>query len=581
MKNKPIKYLCSNLKKFPFYLSVATTSEIFATVGALFISSLIGKTLDLALYPGKVDFDEIFKNLLVIAFVTFLGAIFRFASSFYSAALSYKTESAIRKEMFTKINITSLKQIDSTPHGDIVCRIINDLEVVGEGIFQFFTQVFSGITIAIGSVLFLGVINLSIMSIVLGLTPLLVLTSWLITKLSYKSFRQYANLQGNLLSLSEETISNQPIVNAFDYQDSAIKNFKKTIEKMYKFGVKAQFISSLANPSIRFISWIMYALVGSVSAYILVKYQSITIGNISSILIYTAQYTRPFTDFMGVITEIQSAIASLGRSIELLTKISAQKEDLNGENIDIQKSKIEMKNVYFSYVPGESVIENFTLNINHGEKIALVGPTGCGKSTIINLLMRFYEPTSGSIKIDGMPINKININSLRSMYGMILQDTWLYGASIKDNIAYGKLEATSEKIINAAKLANAHNFIEKLENGYDTILSENGDGISQGQKQLISIARVMLTQPKILLLDEATSNIDTRTELKIQDAFYRIMQGKTCIIVAHRLSTIKNADKIVVMDKGKIIEMGNHKTLLDAKGFYYRLYRAQIPDIID
>lgn len=577
MKNHSIKYLYHNLKRSPFYLLAATSSEIFATVGALFISSLIGKTLDLALYPNQVDFDKILKNLLVIGLVTLLGAIFRFTASFYSATLSYRTESFIRKEMFKKINITSLKQIDFTPHGDIVCRIINDLEILGEGIFQFFTQIFSGVTIAIGSILFLGLTNLIIMSIVLSLTPLLILTSWLITKLSYKSFRQYANFQGNLLNLSEETISNQLIVNAFDYQDSAIKDFRKISDKMYQFGVKSQFISSLANPSIRFVSWVIYAFVGATSAYILVKHQSITIGNISSILIYTAQYTRPFTDFMGVIAEIQASIASLERCTELLAKISTQTEDLNGKNTIIQKNKIEIENVCFSYVPGISVIKNFTLNINHGEKVALVGPTGCGKSTIINLLMRFYEPTSGNIKIGDIPINKININSLRSMYGMILQDTWLYSASIKDNIAYGKPTASLDEIINAAKLANAHNFIEKLEHGYDTILSENRDGISEGQKQLLSIARVMLTQPKILLLDEATSNIDTRTELKIQDTFNKMMQGKTCIIVAHRLSTIKNADKIIVMDKGQIVEIGNHKSLLSTKGFYYKLYNSQLP----
>lgn len=576
IKNQPIRYLFDRLKLFPSYLLIATAAEIFATAAALYISNLIGKTLDLSLYTNMVDFGGIIKNLSVIAFITSLGAIFRFMAAFYSGAVSYKTETSIRKEMFEKINFAAINYIDSTPHGDIVSRIINDAEAIGEGIFHFFTQMFSGVTMILGSIILIGLLNFKIMIIVLLLTPILIFTAWLITKFSYKSFRNYANFQGNILGFTEEMISNQFVVNAFNYQNFAIKKFKKINKEMYDYGVKSQFISSLANPSIRFVSWLIYAAVGTAGAYFSVKYASLTIGGISSILIYTAQYTRPFTDIMGIITEIQSALAALNRDVELLYEITSKTENFRGKKVNIQKGEVKIENVFFSYKPGTPIIENFNLNINSGEKIALVGHTGCGKSTIINLLMRFYAPDSGDIKIDGISINKLDLNELRKTYGMVLQDTWLYMASIRDNIAYGKPNASLDDIMKAADMANAHNFIIKLKNGYDTLLSESGNGISQGQKQLISIARVMLIQPKILLLDEATGNIDTRTELKVQNAFNKLMRGKTCIIVAHRLSTIKNADRIVVMDKGKIVEIGNHKELVSSKGYYYNLYNAQI-----
>lgn len=573
MKNKSLKYLINNIKLFPIDLSTSILSEIFATTAALYISKMIGQTLDLALYPGKVDFKGILIKLTIIALITSFGAVMRFLASFYSGTLAYKTETVMRKNIFEKINVTTLNYIDSIPHGDIVSRIINDLETLGDGIYQILTQLFSGITIVIGSIILIGKANLNVLYLVLGLTPLLFITSWLLTKFSYKSFRQYANLQGKLIGFSEEMISSQFVVNAFGYQESAINRFEKINEKLYRYGIKSQFLSSLANPSIRLISWIIYAAVGTYSAYILISGGNMTIGGISSLLIYAAQYSRPFTDVMGIITQVQSAFASLNRCTEFINMISDEQETSGTLNPNVCTGKIDIENIFFSYTYDKPVLKNFTLHIKPGNKVALIGPTGCGKSTVINLLMRFYNPIGGVIKIDDTPINELNLQDLRGMYGMILQDTWLYNASVRENIAYGKPQAPFEEIVNAAKMANAHNFIKKLNNGYDTILSENGNSISQGQKQLLSIARVMLIDPKILLLDEATSSIDTRTEIKVQDAFNKLMQGKTSIIVAHRLSTIKNADMIVVMDSGKIMEQGTHEELLAQKGHYYNLYQ--------
>lgn len=578
MKNNAIKYIVNKIKLFPFCLSTAIASEIIATSAALIISGLIGKTLDFALYPGEVQFDDIFFNLLIIAIFTVVGTVSRFLSAFYSGLLAYKTETLLREKIFRNVNSTTLNNIDSTPHGEIVSRTINDLEMIGDGIFQFLTQVFPGITVVLGSIILLGLISTQIMFLVLLLTPLIVFISWFVTKYSYKSFREYANAQGRLISLSEEMISNQIVVNAFNFQDTAIEKFKKINEKMHKCGVKSQFLSSTANPSIRFISLIIYASVGTASVYRLLKSGSITIGGISSILIYVAQYTRPFTDIMSVITQIQEAVASTNRYLEFIHLVSESHESSGNETLPDCKGKIEIENLFFSYIPGKPVISDFNLNINPGERIALVGPTGCGKSTIINLLMRFYSPSMGNIKIDGVNIDAFDLKDLRSLFGMILQDTWLYNASVRDNIAYGKPDASLDEIISASKLANAHNFIKKLEDGYDTILYENGCSVSQGQKQLLSIARTMLIKPKILLLDEATSNIDTRTELKVQDAFNKLMQGKTSIIVAHRLSTIENADKIVVINHGKIVEIGNHSSLLENKGFYYNLHQNQFSE---
>ena len=575
MKNNPLQYLINITKSFPLDIAISIFSEIFATIAALFISMIIGKTLDLALYPRSVDFNGIFKNLIIIAVVTAFGALMRFLSSLYSATISYKIESVIRKRIFEQLNKTTLNHIDTIPHGDIVSRIINDVDAVGEGIFQILTQVFAGFATAFGAILLMGKVNISVMLFVIALTPFLILTSWLLTKFSYKSFRGYANLQGKLLGFSEEMISNQFVVNAFGYQKYALNKFKKINNKMFDYGVKSQFLSSLANPAIRFLSWIIYASVGTLAAYLLISGQNnLTIGSISSLLIYSAQYTRPFTDIMGIITQVQSAIASLNRCIEFNNLISLKTESGGTLSANNLKGQIDIENVFFSYTPKKPVLKNFTLHIKSGAKVALVGATGCGKSTIINLLMRFYKPDSGTIKIDGIPINKFDLEQLRHSYGMILQNTWLYNASIKENISYGNPQASFEEIKNAAKLANAHAFITKLENGYDTILSESGSCISQGQKQLLSIARVMLINPKILLLDEATSNIDARTESKIQNAFNTLMKNKTSIIVAHRLSTIKNADLIVVMDKGSIIEHGTHNELLSKKGFYYNLYNA-------
>lgn len=575
MKNRNIKYILNNIKSFPAEIILSVFSGITATILALIFSKLIGETIDLTIQAGAVNFNAILKNLLIMALITVSGSILRFTSSFYAICLSYKTENLIRMDLFKKINRVPLSYIDSTPHGDIISCLINDSEAIGEGIYQIIIELFPGTAVIIGSLILIKNVDITIMWLVISLTPLIFLTSWSIAKFSYRNFREYTYAQGKLMGFSEESISNQYIINAFGCHKKFINKFKEVNKTMYQTGFKSQFFSSLANPSLRLVSWLIYGTAGTMGIYLSITKGDITIGGVSSILIYISQYTRPFNDIMGVITQIQSAFASLTRYTEFIYNIPNQRESSGSLNIEKCDGNISIKNLFFSYNSKTPIIKNFNLEIKSGSKVALVGVTGCGKSTIINLLMGFYEPNSGTISIDGIPIKQADLKNLRSIYGMILQDTWLYTSTIKNNIAYGNPHASTEEIIHAAKLSNAHKFIKKLDKGYDTILSKNGNNISQGQKQLISIARVMLTNPKILLLDEATSNIDTRTEIKVQDAFNKLMQGRTSIIVAHRLSTIENADMIVVINNKEIEEKGTHHELLLKRGFYYDLYNSQ------
>lgn len=570
-----IKCLFPFTKPFIPHFILTGAASVTATLLSLSIPMLIGSSVDLAAGEGNVDFKGILSRLFMIAAFTIISAVLQYFASYYSGALSFWTVNKMRIELFNKLNLSSLKYIDSTPHGDIVGRMINDPDAVSEGMFQFISQIFSGIITILGTLCFMLATDFSMSIIVIVTTPIAIVVAFLISYTSSGFFKSHAKIQGDLTGLSEEMISGQKVVAAFGHEKQSIMKFKEINNDLYYKGVKSQFFSSLANPSARFVSGLVYAAVGTFGAYICAAGGNITIGMISSMLIYVNQYTRPFNEITGIITQLQSAIAALQRVEEVFRGPVPEEDDEDDIILNNCEGNIDIKNLYFSYNKSTPLIENFSLSVKKGQKTAIVGPTGCGKSTLINLLMRFYEPDKGVILLDKTPINHINKKSLRSMYGMILQDTWLYNASVKDNISYGKPHSSIDEIINAAKLAHAHSFIKRLDKGYDTIISEDGTNISQGQKQLLCIARVMLTNPSILILDEATSSVDIRTELKIQKAFNRLMRGKTSFIVAHRLSTVENADMIIVMNDGKIIENGTHTELLLKNGFYSSLYNTQ------
>ncbi len=574
MNWKILKRLFVYVKPLKIEFIINVVSGIIGTIFAAMIPVIVGNAIDLAIGQGNVDFNGIFRNTIILFLLAILCSVFQWMYSFYGASFSYKLSNNIRDEMFKRINYMPLSYMDTKPHGDIVSRMINDLDAVSEGVMQF-NQVFSGIIMVVGTIVFMMLISVKVSLMVIILTPLFILVSYFIVSKSYIAFRSQAKLQGDLTGYTEEMISQQKIVSAFKYEKCAIQKFGTINEKLYKSGVDSQFYSSLTNPSIRFVSVLIYALVGVYGAMIVLGEQTLTIGQVSSLLIYVNQYTRPFIEITSVVTQLQSATAALQRVFNVLDENVEEPDKDNPVKLNDCKGNVSIENLYFSYTKDTSLIEDFNLEVKSGQKIAIVGPTGCGKTTIINLLMRFYEPTKGQIKIDGIPIRDMTREDLRNLYGMVLQDTWLYSGTVRDNIAYGCESASDEKIIEAAKAANADNFIRKLEHGYNTILLENGVNISQGQKQLLCIARVMMKDPKILILDEATSNIDTRTEQKVQEAFDKLMKGRTSFVVAHRLSTIRNADIILVMNNGNIIEKGSHDKLIQQDGFYSKMYYSQ------
>lgn len=492
----------------------------------------------------------------------------------YTNIVTQKTVKDLRIASFSKINEVPLRYIDSNPHGDIINRVVNDIDLISDGLLQGFTQLFTGIVTIVGTLLFMLSINVSIALVVVLVTPLSLFVASFIAKKSHNSFKVQSATRGELSGYIEEMLGNQKVVKAFSYEDEAEEKFKEINARLYESGVKSQFYSSLTNPSTRFVNGIVYAAVGIIGALLAIK-GKLTIGDISCFLSYANQYTKPFNEISGVVTELQTAFASAKRVFNLLDELPETPEDKDAISLVKADGYLEINNVNFSYSENKKLIENLNLKVKPGNRIAIVGPTGCGKTTIINLLMRFYDVTSGEIKVDNTNITHLTREGLRRNFGMVLQDTWLYSGTVKENIAYGKADATDEEIIEAAKAAHAHNFIMRLPNGYDTLINDDGSNISQGQKQLLCIARVMLTKPPMLILDEATSSIDTRTEIYIQKAFDKMMEGRTSFIVAHRLSTIKEADRILVMNAGKIIEQGKHEQLLAANGFYANLYNSQ------
>lgn len=561
-------------KPYRWYLLAALVSAVLSVSLTLYAPVLIGWGIDQIIAPGKVYFDNLLPILIELGIVAVLAAIFQWLLTLCTNIVTYKTVRDLRSAAFEHMEELPLSNIDSRPHGDIISRIINDIDSVSDGLLQGFSQLFTGIiTIAITLVYMLA-INFKVGLVVVVITPLSLFVASFIAKHSFDMFRRQSAIKGQLSGCIEELVGNQKVVKAFSYEERAQQQFDRINHQLYDVGVKAQFYSSLTNPCTRFVNGVVYAAVAIVGALSCIA-GGFSVGALSSFLTYANQYTKPFNEISGVITELQTAIASAKRVFDIIDEPVQQPDEPDAAHPTGCEGQIEIDRVSFSYEKSHPLIRDFHLQIKPGQRIALVGPTGCGKTTMINLLMRFYDVDAGEIRVDGQPIKKIGRDSLRSLYGMVLQDTWMFKGSVRDNIAYGKPDATDEEVVAAAKAAHAHSFIMRLPQGYDTVLAEDGGNISQGQKQLLCIARAMLTKPSMLILDEATSSIDTRTEIKIQQAFAQMMEGHTSFVVAHRLSTIREADCILVMKDGQIIEQGTHQQLLEKKGFYHQLYNSQ------
>lgn len=571
----------STLKRILAYIGVykwgVLLSLILAAVtvaSTLYLPVLIGYAVDCILSAGNVDFSALRQILGEMAVMIAVTAVSQWLMNHINNVITYRVVKDIRTKAFEHLEILPLKYIDAHPSGDIVSRIIADIDQFSEGLLMGFTQLFTGLLTIFGTLGFMFSINPLIAAVVVCVTPISLLVASFIAKKTFLMFKAQSETRGELTSLIDETLGNQKVVQAFGYEKEAQERFEDINERLRGYSLRAMFFSSITNPATRFVNSLVYASVGVAGAFAAVR-GYLSVGQLSSFLSYANQYTKPFNEISGVVTELQNALASAARVFELIDEepIAAEAED--AVELKQAEGNVSLEHVNFSYTPEKPLIEDFNLSVRPGQRVAIVGPTGCGKSTIINLLMRFYDVDSGSVKVDGNDIRNMTRKSLRANYGMVLQETWLKTGTIRDNIAYGKPDATEEEIIRAAKEAHAHSFIKRMPDGYDTMITEDGGNLSQGQKQLLCIARVMLCLPPMLILDEATSSIDTRTEIRIQKAFASMMEGRTSFIVAHRLSTIREADVILVMRDGHIVEKGNHETLLAENGFYAKLYNSQ------
>lgn len=575
MKNKSVvSKILKKIKPYYGYLLLALLSAVISVSLTLYIPVLTGRAVDNIIDAGKVNFENIVQILIYIAVGIVGVTVFQWIMNYFTNIISYKTVRDLRREIFDKFNSVPLSYIDSQPHGDLISRVINDVDAVGDGLTQMFLQLFSGVVTIVGTLIFMLMIDWRIALTVVVLTPLSLFVAAFIGKLSHKRFSEQQLLQGEISSYVEEHVGNQRIVKAFSYENRAIEDFENLNTKLYDVGFKAQFAGALANPSTRFVNAMVYAAVGIFGALTAIS-GSLSVGQLSCFLTYANQYTKPFNEVTGVLTQLQTAIAAAGRVFEVLEAENEVSDSSDSLYIGESKGNVKIENVSFSYSNEKPLIKNFSLDVKSGSKVAIVGPTGCGKTTFINLLMRFYEIDSGKISIDGVDIKSLSRDNLRRQFGMVLQDSWLFCGTIMENLRYGNENATDEEIVSAAKAAYAHSFIRRMPDGYNTVISEGGGNLSQGQKQLLCIARAMLTNPAILILDEATSSIDTLTEIRVQKAFAKMMKGKTSFVVAHRLSTIKESDVILVMKDGNIIEQGNHEELLRKGGFYSTLYNSQ------
>lgn len=569
-----LKKLLSYIKK---YTPLIILSLIFAAVSSiltLYVPILTGRAVDCIVSAGNVNFAGIFGVIRQIIIVILLTAAAQWLMNICNNRITYQVVRDMRMDAFSKIEILPLKYLDAHSYGELVSRVIADADQVAEGLLMGFTQLFTGIITIVGTLIFMVTINYKIALVVICITPISLFVAAFIAKRTFSMFRMQSETRGEQTALIEEMISNQKVVQAFRQEDNVLSQFDKINERLGEYSLKATFFSSITNPSTRFINSLVYTGVGIFGAVSAVMGR-ITVGQLASFLSYANQYTKPFNEISGVVTELQNALACAGRILDLIEETPQVEEDADAVTLDHAKGNVTLEHVDFSYVKDQHLIKDFNLVVKPGERVAIVGPTGCGKTTLINLLMRFYDAEGGSIKVDGEDIRHLTRKSLRTSYGMVLQETWLREGTILENIKMGVKDATREQVIEAAKASHAHSFIKRLPQGYDTVITEDGGGLSQGQKQLLCITRVMLSLPPMLILDEATSSIDTRTEIRIQNAFAKMMQGRTSFIVAHRLSTIKEADIILVMKDGHIIEQGNHETLLAKNGFYATLYNSQ------
>ena len=560
------------------YIPLLIFSLIFAAISValtLYFPILTGRAIDLIVDKGRVDFDGILSISTKAGIIALITGVTQWLMNTCNNRMTYGIVRDIRTDAFKKLEKLPLSYIDSHSHGDMVSRIIADVDTFADGLLMGFTQLFSGVATIIGTLIFMLTINVKITLVVVFITPVSLFVASFIANKTYSMFQLQSKTRGEQTALIEEMIGNQKVVQAFNHEDEALEQFDEINGRLQKYSLRAIFFSSLTNPSTRFVNSLVYAGVGITGALSAISGNGISVGQLSCFLTYANQYTKPFNEISGVITELQNALACAARIFELIEEPAEQPDAWDAVELTQADGRVDIEDVSFSYVPEQHLIEDFNLHVTPGQRVAVVGPTGCGKTTLINLLMRFYDVNSGTISVSGTDIMQMTRSSLRKNYGMVLQETWLKRGTVRDNIIMGKPDATEEEILAAAKASHAHSFIKRLPNGYDTLITEDGGNLSQGQKQLLCIARVMLCLPPMLILDEATSSIDTRTEIRIQKAFLTMMKGRTSFIVAHRLSTIRESDIILVMRDGKIIEQGNHDSLIQKGGFYADLYNSQ------
>ena len=569
-----MKKVLNYIRKYWLLVGLSLLLAAVTVVLTLYVPILTGDAVDLLLGKGAVNFAAVFAIMKKIGIAILATAIAQWVMNTCNNHITYHVVKDIREDAFRRLEILPLKYLDAHAYGDIVSRVIADVDTFADGLLMGFTQLFTGVLTIIGTLIFMLVTNVPIALVVVCITPVSFLVAKFIATRTYSMFKLQSETRGEQTSLIEEMIGNQKVVKTFSRETAVREQFAEINGRLEKCSLKAIFFSSLTNPCTRFVNSLVYAGVGIFGAFVAIR-GGISVGRLSCFLSYANQYTKPFNEISGVVTELQNALACAARIFELIDEEPQVPDAADAKVLEHAKGNVKLENVYFSYVPDKKLIEDFNLEVKPGQRVAIVGPTGCGKTTLINLLMRFYDVNSGKISVDGNDICHLTRGSLRTSYGMVLQETWLRAGTIRDNICMGKPDATDEEVIAAAKSAHAHSFIKRLPEGYNTVITEDGGSLSQGQKQLLCIARVMLCLPPMLILDEATSSIDTRTELKIQNAFATMMEGRTSFIVAHRLSTIQEADIILVMKDGNIIEQGSHETLLEKGGFYANLYNSQ------
>jgi len=569
-----LKEVIRRLGRYRIFLVFSILLATVSVALTLYIPKLTGHAVDYVIGKGKVNFPGVIQVMIQIGVCTLITALAQWLMNVCNNKMTYQMVQDIRNEAFDKIEQLPLKYIDGHPYGEVVSRVIADVDQFSDGLLMGFTQLFTGIATIVGTFCFMLSVNVSITFVVVLITPVSFFAANFIAKRTFRMFRLQSEIRGEQTGLIDEMIGNQKVVQAFGRGEDVTERFDEVNKRLQEASLRATFFSSITNPATRFVNSLVYTGVGITGAFAVVR-GAMSVGQLSSFLSYANQYTKPFNEISGVVTEFQNAIACAQRVFTLIDEDPQIPEPEHAVHLTDIDGNVKVEDVSFSYLPGQHLIEDFNLEVKPGQRIAIVGPTGCGKTTLINLLMRFYDVNVGSIKVEDIDIREMTRKSLRAGYGMVLQETWLKTGTIRENIAMGRPDATEEEIVEAAKASHIHNYIRRLPKGYDTWITEDGGGLSQGQKQLLCIARVMLCRPPMLILDEATSSIDTRTEIKIQQAFAKLMEGRTTFIVAHRLSTIREADVILVMKDGKIIEQGNHEVLMKKEGFYHHLYESQ------